>query len=280
MRNLLKYDFKYIWRIWWIAALVSVASTVLGCFSIKRSICPPDIFDTSFTKSVQGVIDGLSISGIIVYVITLVLFVLLIELLIMYRYYKNLFTDEGYLTFTLPVKENTILASKTISGVIWYLVTCVAIIILGGFGLLFSTRCYANDWGEVFMSLGEALHSFNMETEGFAPLYLFEIVLAIIFSTTFNIMLGYISITIGSIIAKKNKLLAGVGVYFAICIVLSLFSNIVGMVGLFNMDYVTNLEASKIIALILLAVIVFLAAVSAIAYFLNLKLLEKKLNLS
>lgn len=35
------------------------------------------------------------------------------------RFYKNLFSDEGYLTWTLPVTPGTHLLAKTISGSIW-----------------------------------------------------------------------------------------------------------------------------------------------------------------
>lgn len=280
MRNLLKYDFKYTWRIWWIAAVASVAATFLGCISIRRSICYPEIGESPLTKSVQGVLDGLSVSGIIVYILALALFIFLIELVVMYRYYKNLFTDEGYLTFTLPVKEDTILISKTISGFLWYLITTVAVLVLAGVGILFSIRCYGTDWGDVFIGIGHAIKQFNFETEGYAPLYLLEVILIIVFGCTFNILLGYVSITIGSIIAKKNKLLAAIGIYFAICIVFSIFCNVMGLVGIFNFDAATNLAASKMIAVMLLLVMLFLAAVSAIAYFCNVQLLKKKLNLA
>ena len=83
MRNLLKYDFKYTWRIWWIAAVAAVAATFLGCISIRRSICYPEISESPLTKSVQGVLDGLSVSGIIVYVLALALFMFLIELVVL-----------------------------------------------------------------------------------------------------------------------------------------------------------------------------------------------------
>lgn len=281
MRNLLKYDFKYTWRIWWIGAVVAVITTVLGCFSIKRTMCAsPVVPEEQLSKSIQGVLDGLSVSGIVVYVIALAAFVFLIELVVLYRYYKNLFTDEGYLTFTLPVKEETILLSKTISGFLWYLITAVAVLILAGVGILFAIRCYGQDWGDVFTGIGQAIKMFNTETEGYGPLYLFEGILILIFGCTFNILLGYVSITIGSIIAKKNKLLAAIGIYFAMCILFSIFSNVVGAVGLFNMDFASNLEASKMIAVVLLLVILFFVAVSAIAYFVNVLLLKRKLNLA
>ena len=44
------------------------------------------------------------------------------------RYYKNFFTDEGYLTFTLPVKRSTLLNAKTVNAMIWGLLLIAFII--------------------------------------------------------------------------------------------------------------------------------------------------------
>lgn len=43
---------------------------------------------------------------------------------ILMRYYKNFFTDEGYLTFTLPVTPHELLWTKLISGMIWLSLVC------------------------------------------------------------------------------------------------------------------------------------------------------------
>lgn len=41
----------------------------------------------------------------------------------MVRLYKNMFSDEGYLTFTLPVKNSDVLNSKILSGAIWTMIS-------------------------------------------------------------------------------------------------------------------------------------------------------------
>ncbi|MFI3170860.1 MAG: hypothetical protein R3Y58_00610 [Eubacteriales bacterium] len=49
-----------------------------------------------------------------------------------YRFYKSLFTDEGYLTFTLPTTPNTILHSRLLTGGIWIIFDYLAVILFVG----------------------------------------------------------------------------------------------------------------------------------------------------
>jgi hypothetical protein len=49
--------------------------------------------------------------------------VLMTYVLIVYRYYKNLYQSEGYLTHTLPVKSGQILGSKILVAFVWLLVS-------------------------------------------------------------------------------------------------------------------------------------------------------------
>ena len=53
--------------------------------------------------------------------VAIVLSFILTMVLIYVRFYKNLYTDEGYLTFTLPVSRKQILLSKTLNAFIWYI---------------------------------------------------------------------------------------------------------------------------------------------------------------
>lgn len=69
--------------------------------------------------------------GMSVFAVAIGIFIILMQ-----RYKQNLFSDEGYLTRTLPVSVHELLLSKLFVAVIWYLVTCVlmalSVIIAGG----------------------------------------------------------------------------------------------------------------------------------------------------
>lgn len=282
MYNLLKYDFKYIWRIWWIAALASVLATIVGIFSVHRTMSSEamPIPEYQMSRSLSGILDGLGVSGIIMFFAVIIAFVILIEILVWYRYYKNFFTDEGYLTFTLPMQENTLLMSKSISGTVVYIVTMIVAFVLlsvcGIFALSFDVG-----WAGALDGISRFVFEFFKDLGPYAGVYLTEIILIAIASCIFNVQLGYIAITIGSIIAKKNKLLAGVGIYFAICMAISIISNVLGTVGILNLDMCLEATSIELMMTIFLGVIIFfLVAIAVASYFINLSLLKNKLNLA
>lgn len=61
----------------------------------------------------------LGISVLFLYIIFLILIIGAAELFIGIHFYRSLFSDEGYLTHTLPVTGSQLLLSKTIAGSIW-----------------------------------------------------------------------------------------------------------------------------------------------------------------
>ena len=103
LRKLFKYDFlaigKTMWLLTLIAVLITIAGTVSGYF-----------IDDAFEKSItdQNTIMYMALTFllgtiIIISFIAITAYLVLSTVIIMKRYYQNLFTDEGYLTFTLPV---------------------------------------------------------------------------------------------------------------------------------------------------------------------------------
>ena len=60
------------------------------------------------------------------------------------HFYRTMYTDEGYLTHTLPVSGRELLWSKLIPMVIWSFLTIIvvflAVLIFGGMGVMFASR--------------------------------------------------------------------------------------------------------------------------------------------
>ena len=106
--KLMKYDMKYMARILpWIylgAGVLSGIVALLSALSIKSGA---DVF----------------ISYALITAIPLFLTIAAISvcstIFMMVRIYKNMFSDEGYLTFTLPVKKSSIIWSKLLTGAVW-----------------------------------------------------------------------------------------------------------------------------------------------------------------
>lgn len=136
---------------------------------------------------------------------------------LIYRFYKRCFTDEGYLTFTLPVTTHQILLSSLVNTVIGELIMLVAVGLSVGIAVLLFLGAFPENliWADVSVGLKEAFSqmwtSLVKNKEVFASAAGTGIIGAL--SELIVLMLA---VTIGAMIAKKHKILAAVGVYYGI----------------------------------------------------------------
>lgn len=143
---------------------------------------------------------------------------------VVYRFYKRCFTDEGYLTFTLPVNQHQILLSSflnSVFGVFLVVLACFgAVMLAGGMFLLALNSTQEILWADVWLSWQDVWQqladSFRKNIGQFALLGFSGIVGAFA-----DMILLMLSVTIGALIAKKHKILAAVGVYYGIGFVMS-----------------------------------------------------------
>lgn len=137
--------------------------------------------------------------------------------ILMQRYYKSMFTDEGYLTFTLPVKTRDILLSKMLAAVLWTLFTVACtvfgVILISLFG---STRSFVNP--DVLPALGKIWRSLLslQELKVNIPLLVVQMIIFAFASLCEQFMLIFLAITLGNQVAKKHKVLGAIGMYFAL----------------------------------------------------------------
>lgn len=195
------------------------------------------------------------------------------------RFNKNLLTDEGYLSFTLPVKIHTHIDCKMVVSLLWtivsLLVSALAIFVLAADHITFAKI------GEAFGVIGNAMNQYGISSY----VILFEAVVLLVIGALSSIVEIYAAITIGNF-SSKHKLLAGVGAFVAIGIVEQIVSSaILTGFGGGIMHYFQSLEHSSISAQIAAVQLVFLGLIiyslffGLICYFLTEWLLRKKLNL-
>ena len=142
-----------------------------------------------------------------------------------YRFYKRCFTDEGYLTFTLPVTNHQILLSSIINCIIGTLIViltaALAAAIIFAMFLLAINSIQTILWADVWIAWSEVCtqlwDSFVKNIDLFAILGFSGL-----FGALSEIILLMLSVTIGSLIAKKHKILAAVGAYYGIGMVKSI----------------------------------------------------------
>ena len=191
------------------------------------------------------------------------------------RFYKSRFTDEGYLTFTLPVSTHQNLLSSMVNSaigmVIVFFVICAALCIWLMIGFTGIPGFYKTVW-EKLPELWEGfLHVCDQMPWKYVGLFL----LNVLTGSVCELVVLMLSVTIGSIIAKKHKILAAVGMYYGINVVFSIVTS-----SVMSMQVFADHSIGQIFSTTLLSSLVQTAAVSVVGYFLMYWLVDRKLNLN
>lgn len=202
------------------------------------------------------------------------------------RYYRNFISDEGYLTFTLPVTPAQLLKSKLLSGFLWQLIATVVFILNIGIILASmmpmlleeSGMTLSQFFGDFFAAFGET--GMVAEIIGLiATMLIFTSVMVML-----NLCILFLALTLGGVLAQKHKAIAGIGLYIALNTAVGFIIQICYMIFMPIMIIAT--EGAQSVTLPLIAVIVFLlvcsvlmAVISYILYRVIRYLLTHKLNL-
>ncbi len=137
------------------------------------------------------------------------------------RFYKNMFSDEGYLTKTLPITNGMHLLSKTIAGSIWAMVN-----------MCFVYLCsYVVIWTPYIKSVVDENKDDILQEFGFVGKYAglsFSTVLLILllfscFGAISSIIMIYASVALGQLFSS-HRVLGAVVSYFVISTLISVLS--------------------------------------------------------
>lgn len=283
MRKMLKHDLRAVWPVWRILAplvlLVAVFSGVVVRFASSEAaydIVPQNLqWIMAITASLLTSLWPMMMSA----------FVVVILILIVIRYYKNFFTDEGYLTFTLPVSRTKLLNSKILMAFIWMGATLVVCLIAYiSFTLILSVGTVeVSPPVDVYPDMSEPDPLFG----DFGMLFfLFELIVFCVMFYAADILLLLLCITFGSVIVKRAKLLLGLGLYYVINSFIGV-AMYVFFIGVMVAMVVLGVEdADSVLLYAQIAVygtpalgILLTTGLAVGSYLLNLNLIKKKLNL-
>lgn len=277
--KLLKYDFKYVARIWWMLAVGVFGLTVAASLVFRA------IFSNMNGGGFFAFLAAIGTFFLIVSFIGIFGSLVVTEVLVFVRFYKNFYTDEGYLTFTLPVKRSKLLLSKTLNSIIWFalhtalILVCVVIFLGLGIGSSMGTP--------PLKTVGISIGWLWDKVGWWLIVYAVEAILLFVVLSAFTTCLVQLCITIGAIVAKKQKVLAAVGIYYLVNTVLSTVGSICLVVFLSGLEGFTvllgglsALAVNAAIALVLLIAILASLLVVLIVYFMTLGRIERKLNLA
>ena len=138
---------------------------------------------------------------------------------VIWRFYKSRFSDEGYLTFTLPVNHHQLLLSSILNSVIGIVLVFLAAAAAVVLSCILLLMAFPMDfWPEAAAAVGRAFGTLMESMEGNWAIF-WEIAGTMLLSGLHQIVVLMLAVTIGAMIAKKYKLLAAVGAYYLIGLV-------------------------------------------------------------
>ena len=198
----------------------------------------------------------------------------------MARFYRNKFTDEGYLTFTLPVSCHQLLLSTVVNMLLWMLIAAAVLVVSGGMIILIGTADkglfnmeFLREIGDGFRLLGSAYTELGWNV-GHTILSCLNVAL----STLSGIITMLTAITIGAVIAKKHKILAAFGIYYGINIAVSTLSATTSTLVSINSWEASNALSTVDITMVFQLILAMVMIVGG--YLLTTHLMRNKLNLS
>lgn len=267
VKKLFKHEVLAYTRILWI-----VWAILLGVAALGRFV---QLFE--YDAVPYHIINGSSIFMYGVAVIGVLVFPLIFGVM---RFYKNLFTGEGYLTFTLPVTPFQHVLFKVLTAVLMTVGSLIMVLI----SVAVITA------GEVFgeiLKAAEYLIKLVLQDERALHIVLYAVefflmVLAAVFS---EFLLFYACIAIGQTF-KKNRVLGAVGAYVIYYVICQVFGTIITVVfSLLSFEFMEKIGRFIMEHLITvihcgLCGLTVLSALLALVYFLITHgIIRKKLNL-
>lgn len=274
--KLMKYEWKSIWRAAAIINAFTVVVTVLGLFCLYTPFSKSGL--TEYNQSFTGPI----LFSLVLYYVTIIGVSLAASVFVAIRFYKNLYTDEGYMMHVLPVTHRQILLSKLIIHSLFTLFTgllvFVSVIVL--FLPLASLQT-----SQTLYTLWLEINNVFYEAFGMAPLPLALYFLFImIIGSISGILMIYCSITIGQTF-RKHKVMASILCYVALYFILQTIVSLAMMPQMLTMMVDTMEAASSTFDIgryvqSTLLIALFSSLISGVIYYIITDyLMGKKLNL-
>ena len=263
--KLIKYDLKYGVKMFLLLHVMLLTSCTAGRLIIMNQI--------DFSSDSRRVVTTLVL---IITVFTIIFSAAVFGTSLLYaaRFYKNLFTDEGYLSWTIPATPLSQLLAKVASAFIWHLLSTA----LSGIGIVILVT------GHNTMEACSKLSIEFYDTFGITPGKLCAVMLILIILNSFaSIAMVYLSIALGQLM-PGHRVLCSVVSYFILYLCLQIFT-LVGMMimGLLPVagysQIATGIQFAFYFRCTIFLSIILILLMSALGYTGTYLIMKKKLNL-
>ena len=291
--KLMKYEWKNIWKAGTLMLLGMFIVTVIGCVVLQM----PGVAEFFDSNDVNGVQTWLMISS---FVATLILYVIMLLastwgmlIFLGIRFYRSMYTDEGYLSHTLPVTANQLFLSKILVSGVWYLfisigigISVVALVVSLMTGLLnigelssVLTQYNGNIWeflADAFYELGRTYE----EEMGINLLhYGITLLLTYVAGPFITMVTLFGALTIGQL-SSKHKGLMGILAYAGLTILSSIIGSTVQSAFMFGTNVMSSSGGFSVTTNMVYDINVITSLlIAAIMYGVSYYIMNRKLNL-
>lgn len=267
VKKLIKHEFMALARM-----LVPMYVIILGLSILTRAIV--------FFETDSIVYDIISTSVIIMLCISIGVSLVYTVVAGIIRFYRNLFSKEGYLTFTLPVSTEAHLLTKLFAAAVSYIASFA--VIFAAFSIATSGELLV----EIFKAAGFLMGKASSALGADFTFYVIEFILLSLVSICTSYMLFYACMCIGQL-AKRSRVLLALGIYFGYYYLTQIIATI-GMITLslvedtkFFSDIINwiELNPTETVHIALVGGLVIEAILGGVYYLIAHTIMKKKLNL-
>lgn len=262
LKKLYKHEFYSLFR-----NILPIYAALLGFALLSRL---GSLIKTSNT--VVSVFKGLSVT---IYIFSIIAVFVVGMVIVVTRFYKNLLSHEGYLTFTLPFSATQHIVCKLICGAVVMTLNIIMLII--SVAILLTGTVAGKDF------IKGMFEAFNMAADYYSAAqiigFICELGFMLLVSLIYSILMFYASMAIGQ--QFKNKVGASVVAYICLYSAVQVISMVVMIPAMIvNMD-VFNVQENALgsIQLFFGFIILLNFVLAAVYFFITRHFLTKKLNL-
>ena len=271
LKKLFKYEWKDSWKIVGGLNEAVLLLSLLSCLLYRES------FLTALENN-AGLSAVFALYNILYFGVIIALS-LVTGLYFYYRFYRNLYTDEGYLMHTLPVNAHQLIWAKTFVAVIWKWISSIVLIL--AFFIFIGNMVGQDGYSlaDIWRELRQELSIANIPSGAIGIIVIF--VLMMLVAPFYSLFIGYLAISLGQL-TKKHRLLAAVlfyfGISYAIQAIMTVFSTpFVSFMD--SLEYISPETAIFRLTVVMLVILLVLTGVSVACYFLTHMVMRNKLNL-
>ena len=211
VKKLYKHEIQAYLRVW-----IPMQIVLLGIALLGRLV---QLFETD-----SAVYNTINISSVIAYILAAVASVGLVFVFSVVRFYKNLFTAEGYLSFTLPVTPTQHILVKLFTALMFYFATFLAVALSVCIITMGDVLC------EVGKAVGYLWRLLGKEVGVHMGFYIAEVAVLFVVLLMTTLLLYYGCLSVGQL-SSKNRVLMAVVAYFVYYLITQVFGTFVIVIG-------------------------------------------------